>query len=315
MELMINPVNGDFAGIVIGHDLERPLEQNLLNDIVEAMDRYAVLVFKGQSLSQGSLVRFAQQFGELDSSLKDKLPQRGRVGRNVKEEIFDVSNVNASGEVASADDYRVQQLYGSRVWHTDGGYKHRPYRYSMLAAEAIPSWGGATEFADLRAAYDDLEPGLRNLIQDRVAEHDLFYWLNSILGLTEPTAEERANNPAIVWPLVRTHPGSGRKLLWVETAVSRISGMSVAEGRALALELLEAATQRKHVYEHKWEVGDLVMWDNRSVLHRGRRFDVAERRQMQRATTAGTDESLGLSSNWNQNHPQRAQAFLEAAAG
>ncbi len=293
--MKIIPIKENFGAQVTGVSVTTPLDPAQLKAIVDAIDRYAVLVFPGQSVSQEEHIAFATQFGDLDISLKSTLKKKSGHGRKLAEELFDVSNVDDKGEVAAREDPRTQTNIGARVWHTDGAYKHHPYRYSLLAAETLPSWGGNTEFADLRAAYDALEEQLLELVDGRNAEHDFFYWLSDVLGFPAPSAEEREKNPPVVWPLVRTHPGSGRKLLWVETAVSRISGMSLSEGRALAAELLEHATHPSRVYTHEWQVGDLVMWDNRSVLHRGRQFDFAERRQLQRATTMGNDESLGVS--------------------
>jgi alpha-ketoglutarate-dependent 2,4-dichlorophenoxyacetate dioxygenase len=256
-----------------------------------------VLVIKGRGLSSGELIAFSEQFGLLDRTLSEDLKSKPTSGRKLGDGLFDVSTVDAFGQVADRNSARTQTTVGSRVWHTDGAYKHRPYRYSMLCAEVLPSWGGSTEYADLRAAYDALDEASRQLVAGRNAEHDFYYWLTDILGFPTPSAEDRAKNPAVVWPLVRTHPGSGRKLLWIETAVSRISSMSVPEGRALARDLLEHATHRSRTYRHLWQVGDLVMWDNRAVLHRGRLFDYSERRELQRATTMGDDESLGVSSD------------------
>ncbi len=280
----------DFAARIEGIDV-RTLSDRDVAALVAAIDHHGVLVFPSQSLSQAELVAFARQFGELDIQLNKDAS--GRLQQRLEEAaLFDISNVDLSGEVAARNHAQVLNTMGSRVWHSDGAYKQHPYRYSILAAHIVPSWGGETQFADLRAAYDALDERTRAMVEPMVAEHDFYHWLVDRLGLPAPSQEERGRNPPVLWPLVRTHPGSGRKLLWVETAVSRILGLTVAEGRVLALDLLEHATQRERVYSHVWQPGEVVMWDNRSVVHRGRQFDLGERREMRRATVVGDDCAL-----------------------
>lgn len=280
----------DFAGRVEGLDI-RHLSDADVSALIAAIDRDGVLVFPGQFPTQGELVAFARRFGELDVQLN--ADAEGRLQHRLEEAaLFDISNVDLSGEVAARDHMQILNTMGSRVWHSDGAYKKHPYRYSILAAHVIPSWGGETQFADLRAAYDALDERTKAMVEGMVAEHDFYHWLVDRLGLPSPGEAERAKNPPVLWPLVRVHPGSRRKLLWVETAVSRILGLPMAEGRVLALDLLEHATQRERIYTHRWQEGDVVMWDNRAVLHRGRLFDIGERREMRRATTVGDDEAL-----------------------
>src|SRR5690606_32011117 len=153
------------------------------------------------------------------------------------------------------------------------------------------SWGGATEYADLRAAYDSLDDRTRELISDRTAtfySHFTRQWL----GIDDGPPELRTY-PPVRWPMVRTHPTTGRKVIWCDSKVCEISGMSIPEGRALAHELVEHIGQREHVYRHEWRADDVVFWDNRSVLHRGRRFDLSERREMRRVSIVDDSTALG----------------------
>jgi alpha-ketoglutarate-dependent 2,4-dichlorophenoxyacetate dioxygenase len=163
--------------------------------------------------------------------------------------------------------------------------------YSMLHALVTPSWGGDTEFADLRAAYDTLDSRTRATIADLRAEHHSLH-TRLLLGDDAYTDEQKKQIPPAVWPVVDTHPGSGRKVLFVGVHACQIIGKSTAESRLLLSDLLEHATQRERVYTHKWEVGDLVMWDNRATVHRGRRFDLNERRELRRTTVNDTPEAM-----------------------
>jgi alpha-ketoglutarate-dependent 2,4-dichlorophenoxyacetate dioxygenase len=163
--------------------------------------------------------------------------------------------------------------------------------YSMLHAVVIPSWGGETEFADLRAAYDTLDARTRDQITGLDAEHFALH-TRILLGDDAYTDEQKALMPPAIWPLVDTHRGSSRKVLFVGVHARRIIGMSTAESRLLLSDLLEHATQRERVYRHTWAVGDLVMWDNRATVHRGRRYDLAERRELRRTTVNDSPEAM-----------------------
>jgi alpha-ketoglutarate-dependent 2,4-dichlorophenoxyacetate dioxygenase len=165
--------------------------------------------------------------------------------------------------------------------------------YSMLHAVITPSWGGNTEFADLRAAYDALPDRTRSEIKDLKAEHFALH-TRLILGDDAYTDAQKREIPPAVWPLHDVHPGSGRDVLFVGVHARQILGWPTAEARMYLLDLLEHATQRQFVYTHEWQPGDLVIWDNRSTLHRGRRYDIAERRELRRTTVNDTPEAMLL---------------------
>jgi alpha-ketoglutarate-dependent 2,4-dichlorophenoxyacetate dioxygenase len=206
------------------------------------------------------------------------------------ESLHDISNVDAAtNEVAARKSMQTMMNVGNACWHSDASYEHYPWRYSILACQAAVSWGGATEFADLRAAYDALDDRTKELLSDKIGTFwATFSWAQ--LGMENPPN----TYPPVQWPVIRTHPGSGRKVLWVDTKMCEISGMSVPEGRLLAQELVEHIGQRERVYSHFWRPGDVVVYDNRSVLHRGRRFDLSERREMRRVGIVETEaHSLG----------------------
>jgi alpha-ketoglutarate-dependent 2,4-dichlorophenoxyacetate dioxygenase len=290
MALTFEPVTRDFVAIVKGVDLHQPLSREERDAIVTASDKYAVLVFPGQLLSKEELVVFGNAFGEIDTTLQKKLMNRiqNRLGLDT---VTDISNVDAEGNVAGPDHWQTITTIGNRFWHSDGSYKHTPIRYSILNAVTAVDQGGETQYADLRAAYDALDEATAAWIADKVG---IFWSHNTRDWLRIPDSKEERNAfPKTRWPLVRIHAGSGRKVLWCDSKVCTIEGMSVPEGRALAHELIEHIGQRERVYSHHWQPGDLVMYDNRSVLHRGRRFNHAERREMRRVEVVDDSHSLG----------------------
>lgn len=290
MPIDLAPVTSDFVAVVTGIDLGQPLSDADRAAIVAASDRYAVLVFPGQHLSKEELVGFGRSFGEVDTTLQKKLLNhiQNRLGTD---EVTDISNIDAEGKVAGPEHWQTITTVGNRFWHSDGSYKHVPIRYSILNAVTAVGHGGETQYADLRAAWDALDPVTRELVSAKVG---IFWSHNTRDQLKIPDTEaERGAFPKVRWPLVRVHPGSGRKVLWCDSKVCAIEGMPLPEGRALAHELIEHIGQRERVYSHKWRAGDLVMYDNRATVHRGRRFDHSERREMRRVETVDDSCSLG----------------------
>ena len=270
-----------FAAEARGIDITQPLSPSEVKQINAAMNRYAVLVWRGQPLTPQQQLDFARQFGPLDVGLKRVFKRPERLE---DERLIDISNVDAQGNVARRDSPKNLSNFANQLGHSDSSFQNPRAAYSMLQAVVLPSWGGTTEFADLRAAYDTLPERTQREIADLRAEH---YALHTrlLLGDDAYTDAQKKAIPPAVWPLVETHPGSGRKLLFVGVHAREIVGWPIAEGRIYLLDLLEHATQRERVYSHEWRVGDLVMWDNRSTLHRGRRYDIAERRELRRTTT------------------------------
>lgn len=285
MPLQVRQIHEHFVGEATGLDLSRPLDRAAIDAVNAAMDRYAVLVFRGQPLTQTQQVDLAKSFGPLDMGLKKLKKQPDRLDHA---ELADMSNVADGGGIVARDSRKIVGNIANQLWHSDSSFQQPAARYSMLAAVQVPPSGGDTEFADLRAAYDALPDETRREIDGLEAEH---YALHSrfLLGDTDYTEEQKAALPPVFWPLVRTHPGSGRKILFAGIHARSIKGWTVAEGRMLLMDLLEHATQPQFVYAHKWRPNDLVIWDNRSTLHRGRRFDLSQPRELRRATTLDVD--------------------------
>ena len=291
MSLSVRPLHPRFVGEVGGVDIGRPLDTATVAALWQAIDRYAVLVFRGQMLDDERQMDFARQFGELE------LPRSGRadVKRRLRPEMSDISNLDEQGQLRRRDDARRFDQLGNRLWHTDGSFRRIPAALSMLYAHRVPRPGplgdGETEFADLRAAYDALPAGTKAEIADLVALHDIA-WSRAQLGFTELLFGEKDVLPPVPQRLVRVHPGSKRKTLYLAAHASEIVGWPLPDGRLLLHDLIEHATRPEFVYRHAWREGDLVIWDNRCTMHRGRAFDEREVRDLRRVTTRDISSTL-----------------------
>ncbi len=291
MELSVRQLHPLFAGEVSGVEVGRPIDAETLAALNAAIDRYAVLVLPGQDLDDERQMAFARNFGELE------LPRSGaaKVKRRLRPEIADISNLDEADQVRGRDDPRRFDQLGNRLWHTDGSFRRIPAALSMLYAHRVPGpsprGNGETEFADMRAAYDALSEQQKVDIADLVALHDIS-WSRGQLGFNDLLFGEKNVLPPVPQRVVRTHSGSGRKVLYVAAHASEIVGWPVPEGRLLLRELIEHATQREFVYRHEWRVGDLVIWDNRATMHRGRNFDENRVRDLRRATTRDVASTL-----------------------
>jgi alpha-ketoglutarate-dependent 2,4-dichlorophenoxyacetate dioxygenase len=292
MGMEIRQVHPLFVGEVSGMDVSRPLDAAVVQALWEAIDRYAVLVFHDQRLSDGQLRDFAGKFGELEIG---RSAAEGGKRRLALPEIGDISNLDEEGRLRARDDRRRLDSLGNRIWHTDASYMPVPVVLGMLHAVAVPPasplGGGETEFADMRAAYDELPDAMKGAIDGLVAEHDVF-WSRGQIGFTEFLPGEREKYPSSRQRLVRRHPGSKRKTLYLSAHASHIVGWPVPEGRILLYDLNLHATRPEFVYSHKWRIGDLVIWDNRCTMHRGRPHDDSHPRDLRRATTLDTSSTL-----------------------
>jgi len=248
------------------------------------MDEYAVLVFHDQKIDDEQQLAFSRSLGELEQAIGTSLraPDEYRLPTT----FADVSNLDQDNNVFGRDDRRRLFAIGNRLWHSDSSFKTTPAKYSILHARSIPSKGGNTEFADMRAAYDALDDETRAEIADLICEHSQIFSRQQ-LGFFDFSDEERARFTPVRQRLVRTHPSTGRKSLYLASHAGSIIGWPVPEARAFLRDLTEHATQRQFVYAHKWRVGDLVMWDNRRTMHRARPFPPHEPRDMRRTTLVG----------------------------
>ena len=287
--LRITPLHPLFAARAEGLDLRHPLDAAEVAAITAAMDRYAVLVFPGQHFEGDQQLAFGRHFGEVEDV--PTLVDQGR-RRLADNRVNDISNLGVDGNILPADDRRRMFNLGNLLWHSDSSFKPVPAQYSMLHARVIPPEGGETEFADMRAAWDALPEKMKTEIRDLVCEHSLIF-SRAQLGFDEFTPEEMARCTPVPQRLVRRHPGSGRLSLYLSAHIGRIQGWQRPEAMALIRELTEFATQREFVYSHSWTVGDLVVWDNRCTMHRGRRYeDKTYPRDMRRVTLKDSAPTL-----------------------
>ena len=285
MTITIRPLVTSFAGEVSGLDITRSISREEVAAIERGMDAHAVLVFRDQDLTDEQQLAFTLNFGELESYKTPghvRKPEDYRLGPG----IADFSNLDKHGHIMSAEDRVWFFKLGDRLWHSDSSFRPIPAKYSLLSGRVIPSWGANTEFADMRAAYDALDARTKAEIDDLVCEHSLIYSREAI-GMVDLTPEEIAAFKPVRQRLVRVHPVTGRKSLFLSSHAGAIVGWTVPEARIFLRDLTEHATQREFVYSHGWRRHDLVMWDNRATMHRGRRFDRNEVRDVRRTTLAG----------------------------
>jgi alpha-ketoglutarate-dependent 2,4-dichlorophenoxyacetate dioxygenase len=282
-----DPARPGFVGTVTGIDLRQELDHAAVAAIEAGMDQYAVLVFRGQPIDDAQQLAFSRNFGTLETATGDLAQgEQRRLGM----EMNDISNVDKDGKVMARDDRRRLFGLGNMLWHSDSSFKAVPAKYSLLSARVIPPKGGNTEFADMRAAWDTLDPETRAQIEGLVCEHSQIF-SRGVLGF-EFNEEERRRFAPVRQALVRRHPVTGRKSLYLSSHAGTILGWPLPEARQLLRDLVEHATQREHVHAHVWAEGDLVMWDNRTTMHRARRYDPAERRDLRRTTVACEDMTV-----------------------
>jgi alpha-ketoglutarate-dependent 2,4-dichlorophenoxyacetate dioxygenase len=284
MTVSIRQIHPVFVGEVSGVDLREPLARDEVAAIEAGMDRYAVLVFHDQNISDEQQIAFTRNFGQIEDSTGGNVTKPHE--KRLNPLMNDVSNLGQDNRPLARDDRRRLFNLGNQLWHSDSSFRRIPAKYSLLSGRVVVARGGNTEFADMRAAWDALDDETKEMAEDLVCEHSLIY-SRGLLGFTELSAEEQAMFAPVHQRLVRTHPVSGRRSLYLASHAGTIVGWPMPEARAFLRDLNEHATQPQFVCVHKWRQYDLVMWDNRQTMHRVRRFDEREIRDMRRTTVAG----------------------------
>lgn len=284
MTLNIEQRHETFVGEVLDFDVAQASDQDI-QDLRTAIDDMSVLIFRGQSLSNDQQAKFAERFGPLEQSVMATRSDAKHRLEGGNDKIVDVSNLDESGKPREGEDRVRMLLLGNRLWHTDSSFREIPGALSMLFAHSVPGEGGETQFCDMRAAYDALPEPLRRQADELSVEHSLMASREK-LGFVDFNAEEMAKLPKVRHPLVRTSPKTGRRALYCGAHASHITNMPIPEGRMLLSDLMEVATKREHVYTHEWQVGDLVVWNNLTTMHRGRPYDEKIPRDLRRVTTS-----------------------------
>jgi alpha-ketoglutarate-dependent 2,4-dichlorophenoxyacetate dioxygenase len=284
MSVTITELTPGFAGEVSGLDITQPLTSAQAAALEAGMDRFAVLVYHDQQFTDDQQKAFSVNFGPLEQTEGGNVTKAQ--DRRLDPLMADVSNLGVDHKPLARDDRRRLFNLGNQLWHSDSSFRAIPAKYSLLSARTVVDTGGNTEFADMRKAYDALDSRTKAEIEDLICEHSLIY-SRGTLGFTELSEDEKRMFKPVRQRLVRTHPASGRKSLYLSSHIGTIIGWPVPEARALIRDLTEHATQPRFTYAHKWQKFDLVMWDNRATMHRVRRFDETQVRDMRRTTVAG----------------------------
>ena len=276
MSIRVTPLTAVFAARVEGVDITRPVDDALWKAIRAAFEEHSVLVFRDAPLDDAAQIAFSRRFGALEIT-KSINPAAGTPF--ARQSNLDIK----TGEVIPPDDRRMVYQLANMLWHSDSSFKPVPSLCSLLSARIVPPEGGATEFASTRAAYPTLPEPLRRRVEGAVAVHD-FGWSHDQIRPGFFTAEERAVYPPVRHPLVRANPVNGRKALFLGAH----EGLPLDEGRALLSEVLEHVTRPEFRCRHEWRAHDLVIWDNRCVLHRATPYDsTRHQRLLQRTTVSG----------------------------
>ncbi len=287
MSITFTPLTPTIAAEAAGIDLTRPLTPEQVQAIDDGMDRYGVLVFHDQHFDDESQFAFSRNFGPLEISSGGEMSKPEEM--RLKLEMADISNLDANNKLRAADDRKRLGALGNRLWHSDASFRAIPAKYSLLSARIVPPTGGNTEFADMRAAYDALDDATKAEVEGLLTEHSNAF-SREMIGF--PKQDYGVENQDKLRPvrhrLVRHDPRTGRKTLYLSAHIGSIVGWPVPEARAFIRDLMEHATQRQFVYAHQWKPWDLVIWDNRTTMHRARRYnDLSDIRDMRRTTIRG----------------------------
>ncbi len=285
MAIETRPLHPHIGGEMTGIDARKPLTPAEVDAVNAGMDKHAVLVLPRQDITDEQQLEFTRNFGPLQNGANATL--RGPELR-LDPAFADVSNLGKDGEKLARDDRRRMASLGNRLWHSDASFRVIPARYSILSGRIVVTEGGNTEFADMRAAYDALDAATKAEIEDLVCEHSQLFSREQ-LGFSNFLPDERAIMKPVRHRLVRTHPSSGRKSIFLSAHIGGILGWPTPEARAFIRDLMEHATQEQFVYSHRWTQHDLVIWDNRATMHRVRRYDDLNTVRDLRRTTTKSD--------------------------
>jgi alpha-ketoglutarate-dependent 2,4-dichlorophenoxyacetate dioxygenase len=283
VSLEIRKLQPLFAAEIIGADLTGELKPEMIHMVDQAMADYGVVVLRDQRITDEQHIKFSAQFGELE-----RVPEMGFTDKTyrLRRELFDASNLDIDDEICAADHPKRKYSKGNLNWHSDSSYNDLPTRYSFLLAREIPPTGGNTEFADMNSAYHDLPYETKRQIEDLYTIH--YLWHSRIkggVGKNEITDKMKQAMPEVRHKLVRTIHESGKKGLMIGGHCSHIEGWPVEEGREFLEELLDQVTRPQYVYSHRWQDADMVIWDNRCVLHRATEYDDQQYKRDLRRTT------------------------------
>ncbi len=284
----------DFVGFVSEVDLKKDLDNNIVKEIDNAINKLTVLVFRNQNIDDYEQVKFTKYFGEIEASGNKSNITKAQ-DRRLSTDLADVSNLDKNNKPFTQDDPRRIFNLGNRLWHTDSSFKEIPAKYSLLSARNVSKVGGNTEFADMRNAYDSLENKTKNKIDKMICEHSLIY-SRQRLGfdmVKELSLDEIKNFTPVEQPLVRKNKLTNRKTIFLSSHIGKIKNWIRPDSMCFIDDLIEYSTQLKFKYIHEWSKNDLIIWDNRQTMHRARAYDdLKENRDMRRTTVLGEEKLI-----------------------
>lgn len=284
----------DFVGFVSDINLKEILSDSLIKELDTAVNKYAVLVFQNQNITDDEQVRFTEYFGKIEASGKTSNITKDK-DRRLSSDLADVSNLDKDNKPFTLNDPRRIFNLGNRLWHTDSSFKPVPAKYSLLSGRNVSKEGGNTEFADMRSVYDNLDAKTKNKIEKMICEHSLIY-SRQRLGfdmVRELSPDEIKNFKPVEQPLVRNNKLTNRKTVFLSSHIGKIKDWTRPDSMCFIDDLIEYATKENFLYVHKWMQNDLVIWDNRQTMHRARAFDdLTEYRDMRRTTVLGEEKLI-----------------------
>ena len=280
MQPTVTPTNATVGAVLTDVDLAN-LDDATGRVVENAFHDFGALIFPNQHLTEEAQIAFAKRFGDLELLTPDDTMK-----------AVSISNQKENGSVYDPEDFRYKTLRGNEGWHTDSSYMPLAAKVSILSAQVVPEEGGETEVADMRAAYDELSDSMKDRVSGLEAYHSL-YQSQAKIGYNIETGAGYGYHTkgAPLRPLVKTHPITGRKSLFIGRHAYEIPGMEQEEGQKLLDELVTFACQPPRIYTHRWQPGDVLMWDNRCVLHRARPYDFSEIRVLRHTRVAGDPKS------------------------
>jgi alpha-ketoglutarate-dependent 2,4-dichlorophenoxyacetate dioxygenase len=281
MPMEIIPLGPGFAAELRGVSLAEIAADDAAYAVARAaFEEHSVIVFRAQEVSDEVQLAFSRRFGPLE------ITKVGSIGAGTN--LVILTTLDENGRVVPADHRLALRNKANQLWHTDSTFKRVPALASVLSARVIPGAGGETEYVSTRLAFERLDPALRRQVENSFAWHDYSHSRGKIAP-DLASAEERAALPPQCWRLVWKNPANSRSALYIASHAYAIDGMGREAAQKLLAELIDAATAPGRSYVHAWRKGDVVMWDNRATLHRGRPWPANEARHMVRTTISATD--------------------------
>lgn len=275
----VKPLHPRFGCEIAGITLAEAVDRRMFDKVYEAFLAYQLILFRDVDLPPATQVEFARRFGEVQVHVMNQYQ-----AYKDHPEIYVLSNLDPVGNPNGEHPDK-----GTLHWHSDGSWRERTGQATMMYAELVPDVGGGTEFADMYSAYEILPAALKSSIEGRRAVHNLDFSRTRRHGNDPMTAEQKAKVPPVTHPIVRTHPETGRKAIFLGDHAEFVEGMDYDAGRALIEEVNAIITTQGAAYSHRWTVGECMVWDNRCLLHRATAFDTARQKRVMRRCTINGD--------------------------